>query len=372
MSRHVIAALALSASALLALPASAEDVAEKVQLHGFGSWAFGDTDGNRYLAGEEGREYRNTTLGLSVDANAGERLRVVGQAFGTESDEGSKAEFDYAFAEWKFSDTFRLRAGQVKLPFGIYTEVARVGTLRPFLDLPQAVYGPIGLTGEHYRGIGVTGRKALGSNWALAYDAYGGGMVLKELLPPEAYLLGEAIDNSTEIEETKDLLGGRAVLETPVEGLRFGASAYTGVEVAETTRRRTVYGFSGEYVEGPWSLRSEFAHETVKNDLKVDGFYLEAAYRLGAHWQVAAQYDHLTTAIFEAPNPPQPSLLDHEEVALGLNYWFSPGFVLKLDYHRVDGNRFANPDLADFVETIESGQLKHKTNLVQFGAQFSF
>lgn len=370
MSRRVVIALAV-ATVALARSARADDLAERVQLHGFGSWTFGDTNVNRYLAGEPDREYRNTTLGLSVDANPSERLRVVGQAFWRNTDEGTKADFDYAFAEWKFSDSFRLRAGQVKMPFGIYSEVARIGTLRPFLDLPQGVYGPIGLTGEHYRGVGITGRKALGTRWALAYDAYGGGMVLEEFLPPEAFLLGEPTDVSTEFEETNDLIGARIVLETPVDGLRFGSSAYTGKETG-VNARRTVYGFQAEYATGPWSLRSEFAHETVKDDLKVDGFYVEAAYRLSPHWQVAAQYDHLTSAVFEAPDPAVPSLLDHEEFAVGLNYWFSPGFALKLDYHRVDGNRFAAPDLEEFAETVESGRLNTKTNLVQFGAQFSF
>jgi hypothetical protein len=370
MSKRILA-LAVLGVGLAGVPARAQDFQQRTDLHGFGSWAFGSTDGNRYLAGEDGREYRNSTLGLAVDAAPSEHLRVVGQAFWNESDEGTRAEFDYAFAEWKFSDSLRLRAGQVKMPFGLYGEVARVGTLRPFLDLPQAVYGPIGLTGEHYRGLGVTGRHTLGDKWNLDYDVYGGGMVLREFLPPEAFVLDEPIDSTTEIEETKDLIGGRAMLETPVDGLKFGASAYTGLETAVESRR-TVYGFSGEYLNGPWSLRSEFAHETVVDDLKVDGYYFEAAYRIGRHWQVAAQYDHLTTEVFEAPNPDDPSLLDHKEWAVGLNYWFSPNFVLKLDYHYVDGNRFAAPDLADFVETIHAGALEPKTNLIQFGTQFSF
>jgi hypothetical protein len=371
MSRKVVVMLAFTAGAL-AGTASAQSLDGNVQVHGFGSWAFGDTSANRYLAGEPAREYRHTTLGMSVDASPTDRLRVVGQAVWTESDEGTRAVFDYAFAEWKISDSFRLRAGQVKLPFGALSEVARIGTLRPFLDLPQAVYGPIGLTGEHYRGLGVTGRHSLGGKWELEYDVYGGGMVLQEFLPPEAYLLGEPIDpeNTTEFEETGDLIGGRAVFDTPVDGLRLGLSGYSGRETG--SNRRSVFGAHVEYVAGPWSLRSEYAHELVVDDLKVDGFYAEAAYRFGSHWQVAGQYGHLTTAVHEAPDPSVPSLLDHEEVVGGLNYWFSPSFVLKLDYHRVNGNRFAAPDGEDFVSVVESGNLKAKTNLVQFGAQFSF
>jgi Phosphate-selective porin O and P len=373
MSKATIAAAVLTALSFVASGFS-EDLTQKIQLHGFGDWTFGDTDDNRYLAGEPGREYRHTTLGLAFDANVTDRLRVVGQVLWRDTDETTGSVFDYSFAEWKFSDDIRLRVGQVKLPFGISSEVARVGTLRPFVDLPQGVYGPIGLTGEHYKGIGLTGRHSLGrAGWEVSYDVYGGGMVLEEFQPPEAFVLGEPIDpdHVTEVEETNDLIGGRVILEAPVAGLRFGASSYTGKEI-RVDKRRTVYAVHAEYGADPWSVRTELAHETAKGDLKVDGFYAEVAYRITPHWQVAVQYDDLTTEVHDAPTPAVPSLLDHRELAVGLNYWFNRQFVLKLDYHHVKGNRFAAPVADEFVKTIESGRLQDKTDLVQFGAQFSF
>jgi hypothetical protein len=373
ISKASIAAIALAALSF-GRSAFSEDFSQKIQLHGFGDWTFGDTNANRYLAGEPGREYRHTGLGLAFDATVTDRLRIVGQAVWTDTDAGTVSTFDYSFAEWKFSDALRLRAGQVKLPFGLSSEVARVGTLRPFIFLPQAFYGPIGLTGEHYKGIGLTGTHSLGhSGWGLSYDLYGGGMVLEEFRLPESFLLGESIDASrvTEIENTGDLIGGRLVLEAPVEGLRFGVSAYTGRETA-TDHQRTVYAAHAEYDADPWSLRSEFAHETTKGDLRVDGFYAEAACRLTSHWQVAAQYGNLTTSIYGVTTPSVPSLLDHKEIVAGLNYWFNRQFVVKLEYHHVKGNRFAAPIEEDFVATIDSGRLRTKTDLVQFGAQFSF
>jgi hypothetical protein len=49
--------------------------------------------------------------------------------------------YDYGFAEWRFSDALRLHAGRMKHPFGIYSEIFDVGTLRPFYTLSQSVYG---------------------------------------------------------------------------------------------------------------------------------------------------------------------------------------------------------------------------------------
>ena len=40
------------------------------------------------------------------------------------------------------------------MPFGNYTEIYDVGTLRPFYHLPQATYGPTGQIAESYDGIG--------------------------------------------------------------------------------------------------------------------------------------------------------------------------------------------------------------------------
>ena len=57
---------------------------------------------------------------------------------------------------------------------------------------------------------------------------------------------------------------------------------------------------------------------------------------------------------------------------MGLNYWWNPNFVFKLSFHHVDGNRFAGPDLQELAQAVASGTLQKKTNLVLFGAQFSF
>ena len=132
----------------LGLAASAMAQAERVQLHGFGSWAYGRTDGNDYLAGSDGGRYDDASFTLNLVAAPVDHLRIVGQPDWRDEPEGTHIKLDYAFAEWTFSDKLHLRAGKVKQPFGISTEVFAVGTLRPFTELPQAVYGPAGLVGE--------------------------------------------------------------------------------------------------------------------------------------------------------------------------------------------------------------------------------
>lgn len=257
-------------------------------------------------------------------------------------------------------------------PFGISTEVFDVGTLRPFLELPQAVYGPVGIVGEGYTGVGFTGSFDLKGEWGLSYDVFGGGQSLAEFFPPEAVALGEDFEEATEVEKTRNMVGAHLVLTAPLEGLSVGGSLYTGQEFAAHHSRRTGLGLQAQYSTGPWSLRSEFAHESIRGDLRTTGFYGEAAYRIDGHLQIAAQYGRLTSELAEVPAPATPSLLHHEETAVGLNYWWNSDFVFKLSFHHVDGNRLASPDPAELADAVASGTLKPRTNLVAFGAQFSF
>src|SRR5262245_52818053 len=247
---------------------------QHVEAHGFGTWSYGNTDGNEYLHGTDEGSYDHVSLGLAIIGRVNDRLRIVTQAEWHDEAEGTEIELEAAFGEWTFSDRLKLRAGKVRQPFGISAEVFNIGTLRPFVELPQAVYGQVGLVGETYKGVGATGTFNFKNNWSLVYDAYVGGQTLEEFVPPEAVALGEPFDDTIELERTKDMVGGRVVLETPVTGLRFGASAYTGKEIG--SGRRTGVGVQAEYLTRLWSIRSEYVHESVKDDVSGDGFYVEA------------------------------------------------------------------------------------------------
>jgi hypothetical protein len=94
--------------------------------------------------------------------------------------------------------------------------------------------------------------------------------------------------------------------------------------------------------------------------------YVEAARFLNPYWQVAARYDRLQVTLPDVPTPPNPSFLKHREFALGVNYWFTPEFVLKSSYSFVSGNRFAS------LAVDDAALVAPKTRLLQVGAEFSF
>lgn len=366
----------------LASPGFAQSLGD-LEIHGFGGWAYGKTDGFDYLIGNGDGEYDNAEFALNISAEASQNLSIVAQVFLDSSNGEQNAELDFAFAEWTFSDAAKVRVGRVKHPFGIYGEVFDVGTLRPFYSLPQSLYGANGFTAKAYNGVGLTGRHALGRGWGIQYDLYG-GQIEGEFETPG--LLSTIPDQFAEpaitfAYEVNDTVGGRLSFSTPIDGLTVGASAYRGTDTPslqvldEVTRK--VYAAHAEYLGDRLWVRTEWGHLENGTNFEVDGGYLEVAYHLTQHWQIAGRWDDMSVTLpgFDFEDVPGifPQLLDHRDLGVGVNYWFRPDLVVRVSYHDVEGNRFAYPGTSEEVLTaLVTDQLDDTSNLLIVGAQFSF
>lgn len=397
MTKITRLASALGFVASLAItPAFGLDLKNDVAIHGFGGWAVGDTDGNKYLGGASNRGFDARSFALNIAAQPTDQLSVHAQAFWgtpTGNPEVLVSELDFAFAQWKFSDAANLRAGIVKTPFGIYTELFEVGTVRPFFDLPQGMYGPSEVIAKGYFGVGFTGRTGSVDGWELQYDIYGGEIELDSLAAANPLLFsagpepaaggegGEGGEGEAPTRKLVDMLGGRLNLSTPLPGLRFGFSAFTGVPeveggggagVGDSPKSQTVIGAHLEYLSDKWAVRAEAAQrDGGVGDMNIDASYLEVSYYLTEVWQLAARYDQADLEVREEPERvPLPSFTEHEDIALGVNYWFSPGFVMKASIHWVSGNLFAIPGRNPKI--LQKMPLDSDTTLFQVGFQFSF
>jgi len=352
-----------------------------VQIHGFGGWGYGRTDGNNYIIGSEKGEFRNINFSLNLTARPYENLTINTQAIWETDINNQTVQLDYAFAEWRFSDLFQFRIGKIKTPFGIYTEVFDVGTTRPFYSLPQSLYGTPGLVTKSYLGIGLSGSQFYDSDWGLQYDLYMGQLFLRKYTSPRPDNL---IESGIIEPNLRDMIGLRLTFFAPVSGLRFGMSGYSGEVFFELEDEllNDYFGISGrhniinvfaEYLSDSWMIRSEYTlvHTLDTEVVDASGFYFEPAYNLDENWQVSLLYGQARFALLD----PRFVLLtnttvDHEEFAFGLNYRFNPFFVLKSSLHVVDGNLFATPD--DLVTASANGTLEPKTILFIFGTHFSF
>jgi len=395
------------ATALAASSAGAQDLgslSEHVEVHGFGSWNSGATNNeNMYLGGKWKGSSTNSNAGFNITGNVDERVTFTTQVK-FDFNGATQPSLDYVFAQYKFRDALKLRAGQVKQPFGLLTEVQDVGTLHPFLSLPQSQYGDVGIVAEAYRGIGLTGNVELPRRFSLDYDVYGGGLNRNEYeFTSDMYraLQGRkawsTVGNEVGSEVTDQLYGGRLMINVPVDGLRLGASGYhslTGEAAAAASRGWvSTVGYAAEYNVNRVLFRSEVYRQWENDHDRQNGWYYEGAYRVVGGWQLAGRFDRTTVHLKGAvpatgkngiPSISYPplgaSLLNHKELAGGLNYIFSPNFVMKASYHLVDGNHIAQPDAATALTALSEAAIAGsttipiptRTNAVMLGAQFSF
>jgi hypothetical protein len=367
--------LPLLTTVTLGAAAAAQDFGP-VSIHGAGGTTFGVTDGpNAYLSGTPENSWDTHDFALTVLATPSERLLVGAQVWwGVHNTFSDDAEVNLlqAFAQYKFADALKLRAGVMRQPFGLYSETLEMGTQRPFINLPRGVYASASQQWDGYQGLGVTGTVPAGESWLVEYDVYGGSMWAdgSGLANP---LLGEIPEDSSTLPDIRlrDVIGARVRLRTPVDGLSVGVASYAGTfdGFALSSDRNYVYLGSIEYLDQPWSLRAEYARRYLGAALG-QAAYVEAAYRFGSHWEVAGRWDW-TEVDFGAGFPPALQVLfEHRDIAAGLNYHVNDGLVLKASVHEVEGNFFAGPlDGLDFAagETADPD-----TRLLQIGAQFSF
>jgi len=370
---------------------------EKVTFHGFGGWGYGKTDGARYLSGAKEGDYNHAQFFLNLNADLTEKLSIIAQYGFVQNHLGTKFAFDYAFAEWKFSDQLRFRIGKVKHAFGIYGEILDVGTLRPFLTLAQGIYGSHGYVGKGLNGVALTGSIHSKSGWGVAYDLYFGQLKTSAETP---VILGFGVSHDPSTlndslvyydKDIADLFGGRISVFPPIEGLNIGFSGYTGEDKGTEgfrggfTGRQKAYGAFMEYLSTDLLVRSEFIKyfqnakagaENGNLDSITNSFYVELAYKFLKNFQAAFRFEQSRAEItgLDASLLPRffQEYLKHQDITLGLNYWFSQNLVVKASYHMVKGINYAFPHFDDPIAFLMMGIFDNQTKLFQLGAQFSF
>ena len=187
-----------------------------VQLHGFVSQGAFLTTSNNYLGNSTHGSAEFTEAALNVSSEVADRLRVGLQLF--TRDVGPigdyKLTLDWAFLDYRFKEWLGMRAGRVKMPFGLYNEVNDVPGGRLPILLPQSIYPVssrdflLALTGAS-----LYGSPRLGEYGTLDYQVFFGTIFIDLGDSPE--FIGA---------HTHRAGGAQALWRTPIEGLRVGPS----------------------------------------------------------------------------------------------------------------------------------------------------
>jgi len=382
----LVGALAVATGATFVAPSLAAEWTDKVSIHAYGGWALGSSDPYPYLSGsgDSDPEVDNVEAVLLFQFRPTENVQIVLAPGWEIAQSGESAEqsqsLEIASVEWSSSEKLRLRLGRNRLPFGIYTDIFDVGTLRPLYFLPQSIYGPTGFVNEAYNGAGISGLAPFAGGWQVDYDLFAGGtdFETEEIfeVPASGSDGGEAQSAEAGVEK---LFGGRLTLTSPIDGLSFGASAFSGQPQARgnTALRNpswgdfSSYGAHLEFLRGPWNLRTEVGRH-YEDEYSSKAGYVEISRRIGTHWQGALRGESVRVDFDQELPPDAKSLLDHDELVAGISYWLSENLVLRLAYHRIEGNLFAHPSEEELADVLAAGKLDETSRLITFGAQFSF
>jgi hypothetical protein len=217
----VAASLALSTPAW-AIDPSPGEVLGDVEIHGFVSQGFIKSIRNNYLVAntENFGSFDMTEVGLNFTKAITDRMRVGVQLFGGGFLGTDKYDFkaDWFYLDYRWRDWLGLRAGRVKLPFGLYNEINDIDAARVPILLPQSTY-PVQnrnflLAQTGFELYGYLGSPRMG---ALEYRLYGGTILLEATSNPSSPLNVRNI-------YAPYVAGGRLMWETPLQGLRAGGS----------------------------------------------------------------------------------------------------------------------------------------------------
>jgi hypothetical protein len=365
---------------------------------GLGSVAGGITDRGAYLAGTPDGSFQNAQFGLRTSVPVNDRLTLSALVNWREAGQNRgqpRTDITFLFATYRLSRAWDLRLGKVKSPNNLYSEVFDIGTLRPFLSLPQGIYGGTGNAFTSYSGVGINGT-AYVKDWQLGIASYvsGGNYTYNST----RFDLAPGTNGEVDV-TLRSVLGGRVFVRPPVPGLLIGVSGVRARingcnAVNSQSCRDNILGNQGsaqfEYMTDRLWLRSEAALIKAAGFLDSKGGYAQAAWFLTRRWQVAAQYDVQTddydalaaTILAEggAPQqggnalPPLPKAIDrHRDVSIGLNYWVTPDMAVKVSAHDVDGWRFARPPRTGILQGLATQQFPAvRSRMLQAGIQFNF
>lgn len=357
-----------------------------VSAHGMISQSFIQSSGNNFLVpNSEDGNFAVTEYLLNASTNVSSKLRVGLQLYGKDvgSNGNNKVVVDWAFGDYRWKDQLGFRAGKIKLPFGLYNAGRDLDMIRNPMYLPQSVYP------EAYRdvantvtGFSVYGTLALGDNASLEYDLYKGTSNLDDttLLDDQFNIGAPLLGYSADVRYSH---GGRVIINTPVEGLRVGASLASAklesqaqilypvdtggpvpsmvpADIALEYEVESWMVFSGEYTRGDLVLAAEYMLRDDKytqelvglapamdGEDKWEGYYGQAVYRFSPLFELGAFYsvyypdrDDKDGERYAASE--QEFLAWNKDLGITARFDVTDGWVLKLEGHFVDGAASSN------------------------------
>jgi hypothetical protein len=346
-----VAGIVLSTSAA---PVAAQELLVQVgpvpiEIHGFASQGFILTTSNDYIAADTTRgSFQLSEAGINFTAQLTDKLRLglqlFAQNFGLVGNYDITA--DWFYLDYRWRDWFGVRAGRLKVPFGLYNEVNDIDSARVPVLLPQSFY-PLQARSFLFAQTGIElygfARSRLAG--ALEYRLYAGTIFIDaDLLNPP--------DGSVRLQLNVPLaVGSRVVWETPVPGLRLAGSvlavrldvlAFAAGMTIPITNESLLAAGSLEYSLHPLTLTAEYSRWRSQQDSPLPTSVFDTvSERMYAMVSLVAT-SWLQTSVYYALHFPDianragaPNR--QHDVALTLRFDVNQHWLIKLEAHYMDG-----------------------------------
>jgi hypothetical protein len=361
-----------------------------IQIHGFVSeGGFVSTD-NDYIGKSSRGSLELFEAGINFSTEVADRLRAGVQLFTRdfgEFDDGLHV--DWAFLDYQWRPWLGLRAGIIKMPFGLYNEYTDIDAGRLPILMPQGVYPfrnrDVLLA---HRGFALYGNHELGAGGAVEYQAWLGTLSI-----PENAL---TVSGGTTLDEidAKYVTGAQLYWQPPVDGLRIGGTFlrasidfrltlppavvqqlidaglvppdYDGTLVVSQRPDTWIVG-SVEYIRGDWLFAAEytraFKHQqstlpalspTIDED--AERFYGMVTRRLSSWLEIGTYYSvhHLDANDRRGRDPkwPERHYAWQRDLAATVRFDVNDHWLWKLEAHFIDGTGdlapLTNPERARY------------------------
>jgi hypothetical protein len=367
------------------MTAHAEKLPANLQIHGFASQSWLKSSNNNVFgkSSSDSGSFDFRELGLNASMRPLPKLQFSAQMMSRTAGIGSPGNIrlDYGFIDYTYfsgeASQLGIRLGRMKTPLGFYNDTRDVPFTRPTILLPQSIYfdrtrklalaaDGVHLYGEYRSDMGDISFQA-GAVRPLVRGAETEVALLSGDRP--GHLTPEMLYTSRIIYELDE---GRVRLAFSGSQLNIGYDPATVDKLQAGSIRFTPLIFSAQYNAERWSLTSEYAlrHFEYKNfgvaplnlDFYGESYYFQGAYRFTPEWEAIVRYDVLYT------NKDDPNGKEYaastgrpaynrfaKDITVGLRWNITPEFMLRAEYHRVDGTAW----LSTLDNPVPDGLVQH-------------
>jgi len=363
----------------LFLPLSAVglDLGSRVQVHGFLSQGYLESNGNNFLGDTLGGSFDFREVGINLNARITDTLRLGGQLLYRDFVDSSDGTIfaDWLVADYHFQDFLGTRIGKIKMPMGLYNMERDTDFLRPLVFLPQSIYDETRRDSWQAHWGGELYGNLYFDGWGdLDYQLFAGKIDYTDDSPATRATAEIVLRNNRTNDqnlatdeltmENNYVYGGALFFNPPVDGLRSSltflslddATWINSIAVSSLHIRAKIvasleyswkkFNITGEYSEMN-RIQKQFGNTTLDGWSRA--WYLLLSYSPVAPLTFSLFYDdYYRLKDNDEPVGVRNPYPWRKDFAVAVRYDISENWTLKGEYHTLDGTAFYmnyfNPD----------------------------